>query len=86
MEYGTMEVISITTLTYLAAMAAKAAGLSGKWIPVLCGGLGLLLGIGACAAGIPGFPAQDFLTAAAVGAASGLAATGTDQAVKQLSA
>ena len=35
-------------------------------------------------AGMPEFPATDPITAAAVGAVSGLAATGINQAVKQL--
>ena len=34
---------------------------------------------------IPDFPATDYITAIAVGIVSGLAATGIDQAVKQLS-
>ncbi|MEE1497332.1 MAG: enolase, partial [Clostridium sp.] len=33
---------------------------------------------------MPDFPAQDVINAAAVGIASGLAATGINQAVKQL--
>ena len=36
------------------------------------------------AMGMPDFPATDYLTAAAVGGASGLAATGADQLVRQL--
>jgi hypothetical protein len=35
------------------------------------------------AVGVPDFPATDPLTAAAVGGASGLAATGLDQITKQ---
>ena len=33
---------------------------------------------------MPDFPATDYITAAAVGIASGLAATGVNQAVKQM--
>ena len=55
-----------------------------KWIPVICGVAGIVLGIVTLAIGMPDFPATDYLTAAAVGGASGLAATGIDQAVKQL--
>ena len=33
---------------------------------------------------MPDFPAQDVISAAAVGIVSGLAATGADQAVKQM--
>ena len=41
-------------------------------------------GLVALYVGMPDFPATDPITAAAVGVASGLAATGLDQAVKQL--
>ena len=44
----------------------------------------LLLGLAALYVGMPDFPATDPITAAAVGVAAGLAATGLDQAVKQL--
>ena len=49
-----------------------------------CGGTGLVLGLVALYAGMPEFPATDPITAAAVGVVSGLAATGINQAVKQL--
>ena len=55
-----------------------------KWIPVICGLAGIILGVVAMYIGVPDFPATDPLTAAAVGGASGLAATGMDQVVKQL--
>lgn len=62
----------------------KASGLDNKWIPVICGALGAVLGIVALAIGMPDFPAADYLTAAAIGGASGLAATGVHQVGKQL--
>ena len=65
-------------------LGIKATKLDNKWIPVLCGMLGMVLGVAALYLGIPDFPATDPLTAAAVGGASGLAATGIDQAAKQL--
>ena len=52
-------------------------------ITVLCYLAGVL-GLVALYAGMPEFPAADPITAAAVGAVSGLAATGINQAVKQL--
>jgi hypothetical protein len=58
--------------------------LNNKWIPVVCGLAGISLGIVALAVGMPDFPATDYLTAAAVGGASGLAATGADQVFKQM--
>lgn len=48
------------------------------------GSFPIILGIVAMYIGVPDFPATDPLTAAAVGGASGLAATGMDQVVKQL--
>lgn len=84
MEFGIANVIVITVLVYLVGLAVKATNINNKWIPVICGGVGVILGIVALAIGMPDFPAGDYLTAASVGAASGLAATGMDQAFKQL--
>ena len=47
-------------------------------------GAGGVLGVAALYLGLPDFPAGDPLTAAAVGIVSGLAATGVDQAVRQM--
>ena len=55
-----------------------------KFIPVICGAFGGALGVVGMIT-IPDFPATDYITAIAVGIVSGLAATGIDQAVKQLS-
>lgn len=84
MNFGIASVAAITVLAYLLGMTVRASGLDNKWIPVLCGVVGMLLGIAARAMGMPDFPAGDYLTAAAVGAVSGLAATGADQAIRQL--
>lgn len=84
MEFGIASVAAITALCYLAGLVVKATRLGDRWIPVICGCCGLLLGICAMYLKIPGFPAEDVITAAAVGTVSGLAATGMDQAVKQL--
>ena len=86
MNLGIASVAAITVLCYLFGMIVRASGLDNKWIPVLCGVLGMVLGIVALVTGMPDFPAEDFLTACAVGAVSGLAATGADQAVRQLRA
>lgn len=84
MEYmGIVGVAAITVICYLIGEIAKALPLENKWIPVICGICGAILGV----AGIfvmPEFPAQDYITAAAVGIVSGLAATGADQVIKQL--
>lgn len=76
---------AITVLAYLVGMAVKASSLNSKWIPVIVGAFGLIVGVAAFYIGTPEFPANDPITAAAVGVASGLAATGINQAVKQLS-
>ena len=85
MDFGIATVVAITVLVFVTGLAVKATKIDNKWIPVICGMAGIVLGIVALATGMPDFPATDYLTAAAVGGASGLAATGLDQAFKQLS-
>ena len=84
MDFGIATVAAITALVYIIGLAVKATKLNNQWIPVICGVAGVALGLAALYLGVPDFPAADPLTAAAVGGASGLAATGIDQAVKQL--
>ena len=68
----------------MAAQAVKATNLDNKWLPVICGVLGGILGVVGLY-WIPEYPAQDIITAIAVGIMSGLAATGVNQVYKQLS-
>ena len=84
MDFGIATVAAITALVYILGIIAKAAPINDKWIPGICGLAGIALGIAAKLIGVPDFPAQDLLTAAAVGGASGLAATGIDQIRKQM--
>ena len=84
MDFGIANVAVITVLVYIIGLAVKATALNNKWIPVICGVSGVILGVLALVVGMPDFPATDYLTAAAVGGVSGLAATGMDQVVKQL--
>lgn len=84
MEFGIATVVAITVLVYVIGLLVKATKMDNKWIPVICGLSGILLGILALYIGVPDFPATDPMTAAAVGGASGLAATGLDQVVKQM--
>lgn len=84
MDFGIATVVAITVIVYIIGLGVKATRLDNKWIPVICGLCGIALGIVALMIGMPDFPATDYLTAAAVGGASGLAATGADQVVKQL--
>ena len=81
--WGVAGVASISVITYLMAEVVKALTLDGKWIPVICGLLGAILGIAAMYT-VPQFPAGDPISAVAVGIVSGLAATGADQISKQL--
>jgi ribonucleotide monophosphatase NagD (HAD superfamily) len=80
---GIASVAAITIICYLIGSIVKTSGLDNKWIPVVCGVSGLALGIGSMFI-MPDFPATDYITAAAVGIVSGLAATGVNQAIKQL--
>jgi hypothetical protein len=84
MDFGIANVVAITVIVYIIGLAVKATKLDNKWIPVICGMSGVVLGIVALYIGVPDFPATDPMTAAAVGGASGLAATGIDQITKQL--
>lgn len=83
-SFGIAGVAAITVVCYLIGLVVKASGLDNKWIPIICGVCGLTLGIVAMVI-MPEFPATDYITAAAVGVVSGLAATGVNQVVKQLS-
>lgn len=85
MDFGIATVVAITIMCYIVGLIVKVSGLDNKWIPVICGVAGMVFGIFALYIGMPDFPASDPITAAAVGAASGLAATGVNQAFKQLS-
>lgn len=84
MEFGIASVAGITVICYLAAQAVKATNLDNKWLPVICGVLGGILGVVGLY-WIPEYPAQDIITAIAVGFMSGLGATGVNQVYKQLS-
>ena len=80
---GVTSVAAITILCYLVATAVKATKLNNKWLPVICGLCGAILGVVAMHI-MADYPADDIITAIAVGIVSGFAATGVDQAIKQL--
>lgn len=84
MELGIVGVAAITVICYLVAQGVKATPLDSKWLPVICGAVGAVLGVVAFYTSMPDFPATDVLTAFAVGVVSGLAATGINQVYKQL--
>lgn len=79
---GITGVAAITAICYFIGVFAKASELDDKWVPVICGVSGLILGIVSMFV-MPDFPATDYVTAGAVGIASGFAATGIHQVFKQ---
>ena len=84
MEFGIASVAAITVICYLAAEGIKATSLDNKWLPVICGVVGGILGVVSMYV-MSDFPAKDIVTSIAVGIVSGLAATGANQIYKQLS-
>ncbi len=84
MDFGIASVAGITVICYLAGMGMKASEkVKNEVIPVACGCAGAALGVAGMFI-MPDFPAQDVINAAAIGIVSGLAATGINQAAKQL--
>ena len=80
---GITGVAAITVICLLIGQVVKASGLDNKWIPIICGVFGGVLGVAGMFL-MPDFPATDYITAAAVGIVSGLAATGANQVFMQL--
>ena len=81
---GIGSVAAITVICYLAGVVVKATPFDNNGlIPIVCGLLGGILGVVGMLF-MPDFPANEVLTAAAVGIVSGLAATGANQIGKQL--
>lgn len=83
MDLGIAGVASITVICLLAAQGVKATSLDNKWLPLICGLLGGFLGVAGLYV-MPDYPADNIITAIAVGIVSGLAATGANQVYKQL--
>ena len=79
---GIGSVAAITVICYLVGRTVKQTPLDNKWIPSIVGFLGMILGIVGWKV-VADYPANDILTALAVGVVSGLASTGADQVVKQ---
>lgn len=80
---GITGVAAITVICLLIGQGVKASGVDNKWIPLTCGVCGGILGVAGMFL-MPDFPAADYITAAAVGIVSGFAATGVNQALKQM--
>ncbi len=81
-EFAT--VAAITMICFLIGLAVKISPLDDKWIPLIVGIAGGILGAVGMTV-MPEFPANNVIDAVAVGIASGLAATGAHQIGKQLS-
>ena len=82
--FGIIGVAAISVICYLVGMGIKVSKIDDKFIPVICGVFGAILGIVGYLIKMPDFPAQDPITAVAVGIVSGLAATGANQLYKQM--
>ena len=83
MDFGIAGVAAITVICYLIAQGVKATPINNKWLPVICGALGGILGVVGLMI-MPDFPASDYMTSVAIGIVSGLAATGANQIYEQL--
>lgn len=85
MNFEITGVAAITVICYLVGLIVKASPWNNdKYIPIACGVTGGLVGMTWFFMGWAGFPASDPMTALAIGIVSGLAATGVNQAAKQL--
>ena len=60
MNFGIASVAGITVICYLAAMAVKATEVDNKWLPVICGLIGGILGVVGMFY-MPDFPAADII-------------------------
>ena len=80
---GFTAIPAITVICYLIAQIVKATTVDNKWLPIVCGIAGAVLGVAAMYI-MPDFAATDYISAVVVGSVSGLAATGVHQVAKQL--
>lgn len=76
-------VVAICVICYLIGMGIKASPLNDKYIPIIVGVCGGLLGVLGFYV-MPAFPADNIMDAIAIGITSGLSATGANQIGKQL--
>lgn len=83
MDFGFTAFPAIAVICYLIAQIVKSTPLDNKYLPIIAGSAGGILGIIGMYI-IPEFPASDIYSALAVGIVSGLAATGANQIYKQL--
>lgn len=80
---GYVTVIQIVVICYLVGMGCKATKkINDDWIPVIVGLVGGIIAIPSMYI-MPEFPAQDIITAIAIGISSGLSSTGINQIYKK---
>lgn len=84
LELGVASFPVLVVLCLALTEAVKHTPLNNKWLPCISIGLGILLGLASWKV-VVGFPAEDPITAAAIGAVSGLTAVGFHQTYKQIS-
>jgi len=82
MNFGIANVTAITVICYLICEGVKTTKLDTKFVPIIAGFFGAVLGLVGFLTHMPDFPAEDVLTALAVGIVSGLSATGVHEAAK----
>ena len=82
-NFGISGIASVTVIAYLVGEIVKATRIENKWIPVICGVVGAILGAASVFC-VGSDPNLGIIDAIAVGIVSGLAATGADQIGKQL--
>ncbi len=83
MDLGFTSVAAITVICYLIIGIIKTTALDRKWLPIISGITGGVVGVVAMLV-MPSFPASDYLNAISIGIVSGLAATGANQIGKKL--
>ena len=84
-DHSAFRTLGAQFFCYLAGVGCKASEkVKDELIPVVCGVTGGILGVAGMYL-MPDFPAGDVINAAAIGITSGLAATGANQVLKQVS-
>lgn len=83
MDFGFTAFPAIAVICYLIVQIVKSTPLDNKYLPIIAGSAGGILGIVGMYI-IPDYPATDIYSALATGIVSGLAATGANQVYKQL--
>lgn len=84
MELNIATIPAITAIAFGCGQLYKLTPWNTKWIPLMCGVIGAVLGLVVYFVGMESFDIMAFLTALAGGIASGLAATGAHQAVTKI--